>query len=552
MMDSRFASMELLAGSLRLRNGVQSVMGDEQVYNGATYTNWGYGVPLLQLAFHAIAHSWRAAFPARFFPDRAIYFFWFSGFVALLWTGYDQLLAMRGAGHGSRVRRQTLAWAAALFTLACAFYPLMRSRFVVYEETICYFELFELAAMVAYVYALRDWRPIAVVAMGVAAGMGLLIRPTGVGYAVLWGGMLLVASRLKKPLALFAAGLAPFVAFWMWTNVMRSGGPFHAGFANSMPGMTYHTPILRFGPACSDTPEHFFEGAGRLFRALFVQQPTETPPWLTKCHWDLEMRPPEASASSKDAFLSPFVLIALVWILASHLVRRERRLEVYAPIAGFAAIFVAYTFGGAFAWRYVGDLWPLVILACVEYVRTLPPGGNRLLGAPLAAVFVLGSAIVYLREVSPAVSTIKVLGEADVDRMWSDFEETRTQMDPTMPSRRTCAEPLGWPLHNMLGWHLGANSKCNVETFTNVFLGIPATGSTKHTLRFEVDHAEPTSLRVVVNGRHYQTHTEGNAYVVDLDLDARKFVSPMVQATIEWVRVTDDPPDLHLEAVELD
>ncbi|HEY6463483.1 MAG TPA: hypothetical protein VIY73_25120 [Polyangiaceae bacterium] len=551
MMESRYASMELLAGSLHLRNGIQSVTGDEQIYNGAAYTNWGYGVPLLQLPFHAIAHPLRSTFPARFFPDRAIYFFWFSVLAALLWLGFNRLLAARDACGGSRARRLVLSWAATLFTLVCALYPLMRSRFYVYEETICYLEIFELAALVAYLFAVGRWRAFPVIAMGAAAGMGLLIRPTGAGYAVVWIAMVVVASRRLKPVALFAAGLVPFVAFWMWTNHVRSGSPFSMGFANSMPGLVYHTPILRFGPACSDTPGHFYESVVRLLRALFVQQPTETSPWMSKCHFDLELRPPESSASSRDAFISPFVLVALLWILASHLVRRERRLEVYAPLGAIAALFVTYAVGGGFAWRYAGDFWPLVVLACVEYVRTLPAAGNRLLGAPLALAFVVGSALVYLREVSPAASMIKPLPPESVDRMWSDFEDTRFKMDPTMPSRRTCLEPLSWPLHNMLGWHLGVNNPCTVDTFTNIFLGIPQDDATRHTLRFEVDHAEPTPLRVVVNGRRYKTRTDGNAYLVDLDLDASKFVSPIVQATIEWVRVTEDPPNVKLEAVEL-
>jgi hypothetical protein len=324
------------------------------------------------------------------------------------------------------------------------------------------------------------------------------------------------------------------------------------GFTNSMPGMLYHTPIQRFGRMCSNTPGHFVEAATRLFRALFVQQPTETAPWMSKCHFDLELRPPDSSPSWKDAFLSPLVFVVLAWILVAYLARRERRLAPYAPLAGCAAMFLAYVLGGSFAWRYAGDFWPLIVLACVEYVRTLPASGNRLLGAPLAAVFVLGAGFAYLRQVSPAAETIKVLEAASVDHMWHDFEQTRFQIDPPMPSRVACGGPLAWPFHNMQGWHIGGVNKCDVETFTNVFLGIPPGNATKHTLRFEVDHAEQAPLRVVVNGRRYWTHTDGNAYVVDVDVDAHEFVSPMVQATIEWVRVTDDPPALVLQAVELD
>src|SRR5579859_2773976 len=42
----RFQSMALLTGTLRLRNGLHQLLNDEQAFNGAGYTNWGFGVPL--------------------------------------------------------------------------------------------------------------------------------------------------------------------------------------------------------------------------------------------------------------------------------------------------------------------------------------------------------------------------------------------------------------------------------------------------------------------------------------------------------------------------
>src|ERR1700677_3735490 len=51
----RFTAMSMLEGSLRYHFSLVSLSGDEQVHDGAGYTNWGYGVPLLQLPFHAIA-----------------------------------------------------------------------------------------------------------------------------------------------------------------------------------------------------------------------------------------------------------------------------------------------------------------------------------------------------------------------------------------------------------------------------------------------------------------------------------------------------------------
>src|SRR5262249_66747 len=50
---------------------------DLQIFNGATFTNWGYGVPLLQLPFHWINERLTGEL-FHFFPDRAIFFVYLS------------------------------------------------------------------------------------------------------------------------------------------------------------------------------------------------------------------------------------------------------------------------------------------------------------------------------------------------------------------------------------------------------------------------------------------------------------------------------------------
>jgi hypothetical protein len=338
------------------------------------------------------------------------------------------------------------------------------------------------------------------------------------------------------------------------SNAERSGGPFDPGLANATPGMTYHTPILRFGGVCSDGVTHFLQSFERLFRALFVAQPSEGPPWITQCHFDLEVRPPEWAAYAKDAFLGPVVFVVLAAILVSLVARRERRLAAYAPVGFVAALVLVYTkVGAGFAWRYVGDFWPVIVLACVEYVRLLPASAGRWLDGRLAVVFVCAAALTYLREVPPQPPA-EMLKPSEVARMFSEFEGTRFRMDPTLPSRLACAEPVDWPLHNMIGWSVGGGggpSRCGVDTFTNVYLGVPTGGDRHRQIRFEVDHADAAPRRVYVNGRVYRTHTEGDAYVVDADVDVTRLVSPVVQVTIEWVPVTEPAPPIRLKAVQL-
>src|SRR5689334_7132531 len=67
----RFTAMAMLTGTMQLRHGLLGLSNDEEVHDGATYTHWNYGVPLLQLPFQALGRWVHPAAP--FFPDRAIF-----------------------------------------------------------------------------------------------------------------------------------------------------------------------------------------------------------------------------------------------------------------------------------------------------------------------------------------------------------------------------------------------------------------------------------------------------------------------------------------------
>jgi hypothetical protein len=553
MVQSRYTAMAILSGTLRLRHGLQHAEFDEQIYNGATYTNWGFGVPLLQAPFHAWAWRHVASFPARFFPDRAIYFAYFAAMVPLLWAAFDRLVAMHARPGTLTAKRHLISWAATLLVLSSSLYPLMSCRFIVYEETICYFALFELLALAAYLFAVGTWRPSAVAALGAAAGAALVVRGTGAVYAAAWALIVLFESpRKMRALGVFAAAFAPFFALWACLNIVKTGAPFNLGYANSIPTMDFHTPIERFGSHCPDTAGHIWESWWRLLGAVFVQVPSETSPWMEKCHFDFERRPPDTSPYANDAFLGPVVLVVLAGILLSHLQRRERRLSVYVPYAALAAILAAFTMRGqGMVWRYAGDLWPLVVLVCVQYVRSVPPRiAARWLGLRMAGLLVLASGFVWKRQVAPAVSTIETLEPDYVARMWNDFQVSLSAVDDSLPSRFTCGERLHWPLHNGEGWASSWAPGCSVDTFTNLYLGVPRGPGPRRTIRLEVQGASSPTVRLYVNGRYRTARLHGGMYTADVDIPGDALVSPIVVVTVEWARGLE-PPTLQLMSVEI-
>ena len=135
----RFTAMSMLTGSLKYHFSLFSLVGDEEVYNGAGYTHWGYGVPLLQLPFHAVARH-MASLSAPFFPDRAIFFVYVAVLVPIVWLAMYRLVASRAiAPETAHFRLLALSWAATAFVLCRALYPLLTGHFHVYDETIAYY-----------------------------------------------------------------------------------------------------------------------------------------------------------------------------------------------------------------------------------------------------------------------------------------------------------------------------------------------------------------------------------------------------------------------------
>jgi hypothetical protein len=294
----RFTARAILTGTLRLRGMVTHAGHDEQIYNGAIYTNWGFGVPILQIPFHLAAGAFRSM--QGFFPDRAIYFIYLSAMMPVLWAAFDRLMAMKEPPGTSRGWRLATSWAAAWMVLNVTLFPFMSTRFVMYEEAISYLMIFELLAMSAYIFALRSWRPVHVVAMALAAGIGLLVRPIGLVYLAVWGLLVLLErhGRIKRTV-LFAAVAAPFVAFFLYSNWVRSGSPLGLGYGNSNPAWDFETPILRFGSICEDTPAHVAQTAGRLFNGFFFYvtiHPSSA--WMAHCHYGLEERDKACSTGS--------------------------------------------------------------------------------------------------------------------------------------------------------------------------------------------------------------------------------------------------------------
>ncbi|MHB8595158.1 MAG: hypothetical protein ACYDB3_12675, partial [Acidimicrobiales bacterium] len=301
-----------------------------------------------------------------------------------------------------------------------------------------------------------------------------------------------------------------------------------------------HTPMLRFGSLCANTPHHALEAAARLFSSFFMTISDDPTPWMKKCHFDFEDRPPPTGGcwTHEPFFYYPVVFLALAWMFL-HQLGRERRLAFYLPSLALGALFGAYAIVvGGFAWRYAGDFWPLMILAGVQYFRFLPKATMPLFGTRMAFLFLGAAFATYTRFIEPSIDAMETLDPNAEKGMWDDFTNSRYSEDKTFSSVLKCESHPDFPYHNGQGWKSG----CAVDTFTNVYIGVPEKQDDHYVFSFKTEGFTPPTLRVYVNGRIYvaQRTPDGYAAVVSIHFD--RLSSPTVLATIEWVRDVDPIP----------
>ena len=503
----RFTSMAMLSGTLHLRNALSKVGHDEQVYNGAGYTNWGFGVPALQMPFHAVAARTPILLegvPSRFFPDRAIFFFYLAAMIPFLWAAFDRLLAMRPGAPGGRLQRHALSWSAVLLALSLALYPLTSCRFFVYEETIAYLVVFELLAIGAYIFALRSWSAPAVVGMAVAAGVGLLVRPTGLVLVGVLAALVVLEGRGKKSVAVFAAALRAISAGLVVRQLVEERLPL------------LHRPVelvalLRASHADGPLRQHLrghpaaFQAGGGAPLPFVLHGPS---PGRRQ---SLLLDRGVATSTSKRARRSPS---PMRWSRSSgsrccSVSRVDPAASSGAPRAPAGRVCAPRRAAGPLRRLRVGRRGLRLALhggllaahrAGLRGCRWGPSGGGepasrRPPGAGLHRHQRRG----LPAPIEPAETTVLTLAPEKAAVQWDAFNDSRWAIDAPVPSHIECGDRLVALVNNGLGWSPG----CFVNTFTNVYLGVPAKRDDGYIVRFQVEGASDPTLEVYVNGRIY-------------------------------------------------
>jgi hypothetical protein len=344
----------------------------------------------------------------------------------------------------------------------------------------------------------------------------------------MWGLLVLLERRTLRSVATFAAAASPLALFWLYSNWVKSGSPISFGYENGMPWFPYHTKMLRFRDySCADTVGHAWGAAKELFGWLFLSVTDPTDANLKQCHFAWEPRPPW---NSHEAFLGPWVLAFVGWVTAHYVARRERRAALYVPIVTCVVLFFNYARTVGFAWRYIGDFWPLLVVIAVQYATWLPSGVGRLPHLRMAACFWILSLVIFRTQVEPAVPTIQNASEGQIAGLSAAFTQSRYSEDPELPSRIACGAVPSWPYHNGEGW----SASCGVDSYTDVFLHVPKRGDEHYELRFATRDFDMPVVRVFVNGRLYTATRNGQEYEVPVTLHYGRLTTPTVMVAVEW------------------
>jgi hypothetical protein len=540
----KFTARAMMEKTLAMDRTLYGVtMNDEQVYDGAGFTNWGFGVPLLQIPFHALVPFAGTHLKCRFFPDRLIFFVYLAGLVPLFWTTLTRATLAESDKRPCPLSTWLCSWSSALLALAYALFPLLSFRFIVYEETIAYFVVAQLYALCFYVRFVQSKNAFWVCAGALAAGMGLLIRPTGVPYLALWGALCVLGDRRWRTAALYCGTSAPLVAFWLYSNWVKGGSPWTLGYQNGLPEYAFHYAMQRFGDRCEEVRSSSFTSVKWLFESFFLRMPDPTP-IQTRCHYLFEVH-----TRSHEPFFPPTVLVILCGSLFYHAVHK-RAVAYYLPQATFVALFLAYARSAVgFTYRYAADFWPLVILVLVHLAPAARLNDRRRLGLGLGLALGFYGFIGVAQDVAPALSSIAAIDGSLVAVADEEHARVASIDEPMLPARVECGEALPpWPRANGKGW----GRHCEVDVVTNLFLGVLRRTDSIYHLRFKTDHPASPSLRVYINGGYYDARLgQDDYYKVEFELDYKKLYSPGIMVAVEWTRDEFAPP-LKLMEIELE
>jgi len=541
---------------------------DFEFHNGALYTHWGYGVPLLQMPFHLLVTAFSSGSGFRFFPDRTIFLFYLLLGSALLWLALRSLVesAFRvGDWAGS-----ALATALTTFLLTFGLYWLISMYFGVYEATVSYLALVQFCAISFFVLFRRQRRTALVVALGATEGIGILVRSTGVLYFGLFLFLLcLLEGRRRHAIGLYALSALPFAVTWAAFNYARTDTLVGSGL-NTVFSEPKEMHAFQFGV------NPCFASLGGKLRLLGYCLDGLFSPWMSDATKQLAescgLRTIELTRQPLP-LVSPLVSFALLWAIATGLRRRDY--AVLGPLGvtmGLIGFFVRS--GLNFGARYMGDFWPAFALLLLTPLFRLENIAARPKWVVVASVLLLTlSARKIATGVVPQFVTIHAAASVEETfippgnftrervavayssarrRRWMEVPFDANPMTG-VPTARTCPPFVISQFEMDARWW---TPDCRTWAITPMFLSLPEKPGADFILRIDYALILPAPLQagrrldVTVNGDRYSAPFDGAHAVIPFRVRKERFHSSIVPVVIRWEK-SFSSSDVRLERVEI-
>jgi hypothetical protein len=355
------------------------------------HTNWGLGLPILGIPFHAVARL----FGAPGFPDHVRF---------LILYGVTMMLFTR-ALHGTARKEPTAliasVVAAGFFLVFPTFVGLIGARFLIYEQTIAVGALWSVLLLAGIFVMLERSTTPRLVMVCAAAAFAMFIRPTLAVYGLTTAALAIYIAhrrglRIRGLIAGASAG-AVVAALYLASNYVRFGAAFDPGYANITSEQVVNR-VTRWGVSFTSLPLR--TTAKEMFATLFLLGPVATQV-ISRVSGGLPAGvAPYAVGERWREYYSPtydpWILaawIAMVAVVSWRIVRgrawsRDSDIGEQVPtIVGVWALppsivlFVFYAKIGNLATRYLVDLYPAfaaallcVGMAFVDGVRKRAPG----------------------------------------------------------------------------------------------------------------------------------------------------------------------------------
>lgn len=238
-----------------------------------------------------------------------------------------------------------------------------------------------------------------------------------------------------------------------------------------------------------------------------------------------------------------FVLLAALFI---HAFTQQKRSEFLIPFFGMGAVVGGFVYGGlGFTYRYAGDIWPLVILCCVQFAALTKIATIKQILLLVPLLILLG--VPWEVNLGKKLISTVVLRDNDYPFFSAPgfFKQESKASGPPVASKVNC----GSAQINQLMWDkYGWGERCQTWEITNLYLGLPDTKRSTFELTFKTSKKEADFYLVYINGNYYHATWDGEKYTAFFLINRKHLIRTRILVTIRWSK-TPGPTQVRLLSV---